>query len=143
MITGVYLRIAAAKQDELRSGIGGASEKRSANDRRRARVPGARVGHLRGRARPRSRRGSPVTGLDDAVSAAPARRRPVRDQRGDRDRLRDPFLAGGEEWRPGPPGIVVIPVDPALGIEWPLPVDPADPSSMSAKDANAPLFADF
>jgi len=48
-----------------------------------------------------------------------------------------------EEWRPGLPGIVVNPVDPALGIEWPLPVDPADPSSMSAKDANAPLFADF
>ncbi|MHA3700947.1 dTDP-4-dehydrorhamnose 3,5-epimerase family protein [Jatrophihabitans sp. YIM 134969] len=45
------------------------------------------------------------------------------------------------EWRPGMAGVAVTPLDPALGIDWPLPLDPTDPSRVSAKDASAPLFA--
>jgi dTDP-4-dehydrorhamnose 3,5-epimerase len=47
------------------------------------------------------------------------------------------------EWRAGMPGVAVRPTDPALGIPWPLAIDPADPSSISAKDAAAPLFAEL
>lgn len=46
------------------------------------------------------------------------------------------------EWVPGMAGVAVNPLDPALGIDWPLPVDPADPAQVSAKDAGAPAFAD-
>jgi dTDP-4-dehydrorhamnose 3,5-epimerase len=45
------------------------------------------------------------------------------------------------EWQPGMVGASVRPTDAALGIDWPLPVDPEDPASISAKDASAPLFA--
>ena len=45
------------------------------------------------------------------------------------------------EWTPTAAGVAVNPLDPALGIAWPLPGDPADPASISAKDANAPLLA--
>ncbi len=48
-----------------------------------------------------------------------------------------------DEWRPGMPGPSVRPSDPALGIAWPVPIDPADPASISAKDASAPLFAEL
>lgn len=41
-----------------------------------------------------------------------------------------------EEWRPGMPGISVNPLDPALGIAWPL------PPILSEKDAVAPKLAD-
>lgn len=47
------------------------------------------------------------------------------------------------EWRPGMPGVSCNPLDPALAITWPLPVDPDDPSCLSAKDRAAPLFADL
>lgn len=47
------------------------------------------------------------------------------------------------EWRPDLPGVAVRPTDPALGIEWPLPIDPSDPASISMKDASAPLLADL
>ncbi|MBN2624075.1 MAG: dTDP-4-dehydrorhamnose 3,5-epimerase family protein [Acidimicrobiales bacterium] len=44
------------------------------------------------------------------------------------------------EWVPGMAGTAVNPLDPALGIDWPLPVDTSDPSQISAKDAaQAPL----
>lgn len=46
------------------------------------------------------------------------------------------------EWVPGMAGTAVNPLDPALAIPWPLPVDTADPSSISAKDAAQPSFAD-
>lgn len=49
----------------------------------------------------------------------------------------------GTEWRPGMPGVAVTPLDPALGIDWPIPLDPADPSVVSAKDAAAPRLADL
>lgn len=45
------------------------------------------------------------------------------------------------EWVPGMAGTAVNPLDPALGIAWPLPVDTADPAQVSIKDAGAPPFA--
>ena len=45
------------------------------------------------------------------------------------------------EWAPGMAGVAVTPLDPALGIAWPLPIDPANPAQISAKDAAAPPFA--
>jgi dTDP-4-dehydrorhamnose 3,5-epimerase len=42
------------------------------------------------------------------------------------------------EWVPGMAGTAVNPLDPALGIEWPVPVDTADPAQLSAKDAGLP-----
>jgi dTDP-4-dehydrorhamnose 3,5-epimerase len=41
------------------------------------------------------------------------------------------------------PGVAVTPLDPALGIDWPLPIDPAEPAQISAKDAWAPRFAEL
>ena len=46
------------------------------------------------------------------------------------------------EWVPGMPGTAVHPLDPALGIDWPIPVDPADPAQLSAKDAGQPTLAE-
>lgn len=47
------------------------------------------------------------------------------------------------EWTLGMSGTAVNPLDPALGIEWPLPVDPGNPAAISSKDARAPLFAEL
>lgn len=47
------------------------------------------------------------------------------------------------EWVAGMAGTAVNPLDPALGIEWPIAVDRADPAQISAKDAAAPLFAEL
>lgn len=47
------------------------------------------------------------------------------------------------EWVPGMAGMACSPLDPALGIDWPLPVDPNDPAQVSAKDRDAPLFAEL
>jgi dTDP-4-dehydrorhamnose 3,5-epimerase len=44
------------------------------------------------------------------------------------------------EWQPAMSGVALRPTDPALGIDWPLPIDTADPASISAKDAAAPTF---
>jgi dTDP-4-dehydrorhamnose 3,5-epimerase len=46
------------------------------------------------------------------------------------------------EWEPGMAGGALSPLDPALGIEWPVPVDPADRVQISAKDLAAPMLAD-
>ena len=46
-----------------------------------------------------------------------------------------------DEWTPGMAGVACTPLDPALGIDWPLPIDPDDPSQVSAKDRDAPLFS--
>ncbi len=46
-----------------------------------------------------------------------------------------------DEWVPGMAGLACSPLDPALGIDWPLPVDPDDPTQVSAKDRDAPLFS--
>lgn len=42
------------------------------------------------------------------------------------------------EWKPGMPGVAVNPLDPALGIQWPIPVDASDRAQLSAKDAGLP-----
>lgn len=47
------------------------------------------------------------------------------------------------EWRPDIAGVGVNPLDPALGIEWPITPDPANPAMVSAKDAGAVTFADL
>lgn len=44
------------------------------------------------------------------------------------------------EWVPGMAGTSLTPLDPALGIRWPLAVDPDDPSQLSAKDRDAPRW---
>lgn len=49
----------------------------------------------------------------------------------------------GVEWTPGMTGVAVNPLDPALGIEWPIPPDVDDPAMVSAKDAAAPRFEDL
>lgn len=48
-----------------------------------------------------------------------------------------------QEWAPGMAGQACCPIDPALGIEWPIPIDPDDRAQISEKDLNAPLFADL
>jgi dTDP-4-dehydrorhamnose 3,5-epimerase len=48
-----------------------------------------------------------------------------------------------EEWQPGMPGLACSPLDPALGIDWPLPIDPDDASQVSAKDRDAPLLSEL
>lgn len=45
-----------------------------------------------------------------------------------------------QEWRPGMTGAACSPLDPALGIDWPLPIDIDDRSQISAKDLAAPTF---
>lgn len=47
------------------------------------------------------------------------------------------------EWTPGMPGTSITPLDPDLRVPWPIPVDPGDPSTISAKDASAPRLADI
>lgn len=47
-----------------------------------------------------------------------------------------------EEWVPGMPGVAVNPLDPELGIVWPLPVDVTDRAQLSAKDASLPRLRD-
>lgn len=44
------------------------------------------------------------------------------------------------EWAPGMAGLACSPLDPALGIDWPLPIDTADRAQVSEKDLNAPPF---
>ena len=48
-----------------------------------------------------------------------------------------------QEWQPGMPGISCTPVDPDLGIAWPLPVDLDDPDQISVKDRDASRFSDL
>ena len=47
------------------------------------------------------------------------------------------------EWQPGMAGVACTPLDPALGIDWPIAVDPDDGSQVSAKDRSAPRFAEL
>lgn len=48
-----------------------------------------------------------------------------------------------EEWRPGMPGTAVTPLDPELGIDWPIQVDVHDRAQISAKDLEAPTLAEI
>jgi dTDP-4-dehydrorhamnose 3,5-epimerase len=45
------------------------------------------------------------------------------------------------EWRPGMPGQACSPLDPAFVHLWPVPVDPDEPTQISAKDVAAPTLA--
>lgn len=45
-----------------------------------------------------------------------------------------------KEWVPGMSGAAVNPMDPDLGIVWPLPVDVDDRAQLSAKDAGLPML---
>jgi dTDP-4-dehydrorhamnose 3,5-epimerase len=49
----------------------------------------------------------------------------------------------GVEWVAGMAGVAVNPLDPELGIGWPIPPDRGDPAMISAKDAAAAPFADL
>ena len=51
------------------------------------------------------------------------------------------LYAFDHEWAPGMAGTAVSPTDPALGIDWPLAVDPADTVRLSAKDRGLPTLA--
>jgi dTDP-4-dehydrorhamnose 3,5-epimerase len=42
------------------------------------------------------------------------------------------------EWRPGMAGVSINPLDPGLGVPWPIAVDPGDPAMVSRKDIAAP-----
>jgi dTDP-4-dehydrorhamnose 3,5-epimerase len=44
------------------------------------------------------------------------------------------------EWVPGMSGVAVNPLDPELGIMWPLPVDADNRAQVSAKDAGLPTL---
>jgi dTDP-4-dehydrorhamnose 3,5-epimerase len=44
------------------------------------------------------------------------------------------------EWMPGMAGVAVNPLDPALGIAWPMVVGVDDPAQISVKDATAPAL---
>jgi dTDP-4-dehydrorhamnose 3,5-epimerase len=46
------------------------------------------------------------------------------------------------EWVPGMSGPAVNPMDPDLGIVWPLPIDVHDRTQLSAKDAGLPMLRD-
>ncbi|HEY9558998.1 MAG TPA: dTDP-4-dehydrorhamnose 3,5-epimerase [Acidimicrobiales bacterium] len=48
-----------------------------------------------------------------------------------------------QEWVPGMAGSACSPLDPALGIDWPLPVDREDRAQVSAKDRDAPTLAEL
>ena len=47
------------------------------------------------------------------------------------------------EWVQGMPGSAVNPLDPELGIAWPIPVDRDNRAMISEKDLNAPMFSAF
>ncbi len=46
-----------------------------------------------------------------------------------------------QEWVPGMAGWSCNPLDPDLGIDWPIAVDVDDPAQISVKDRDAPAFA--
>ncbi|MBW4029981.1 MAG: dTDP-4-keto-6-deoxy-D-glucose epimerase [Acidobacteria bacterium] len=45
------------------------------------------------------------------------------------------------EWRPTMAGVAVTPLDRALGVTWPIPIDPSDRDQISEKDAAAPTLS--
>lgn len=47
------------------------------------------------------------------------------------------------EWAPGMAGVACTPLDPDLGIHWPIPVDRDDPAQVSVKDRDAPRLRDL
>ncbi|OFI49664.1 dTDP-4-dehydrorhamnose 3,5-epimerase [Floricoccus tropicus] len=47
------------------------------------------------------------------------------------------------EWAQGMSGVALTPLDPKLGIKWPLDIDINDLEQISEKDMSAPTFEDF
>ena len=47
------------------------------------------------------------------------------------------------EWAPGMPGTALCPLDPALGIDWPIAIDTDDLNQISEKDAKAPTLSEL
>lgn len=47
------------------------------------------------------------------------------------------------EWVPGMQGVALTPLDPELGIRWPLPIDVDDRAQISQKDLDAPTLAEL
>jgi len=52
------------------------------------------------------------------------------------------LYAADREWQPGQPHIGVHPLDPALGVRWPIPVAADDATRLSARDAAQPTLAE-
>jgi dTDP-4-dehydrorhamnose 3,5-epimerase len=46
------------------------------------------------------------------------------------------------EWAPNMSGSACTPLDPSLGIDWPIPIDPNNPAQISAKDRDAASLAE-
>jgi dTDP-4-dehydrorhamnose 3,5-epimerase len=53
------------------------------------------------------------------------------------------LYAFSSEWSPAMSGWSVTPLDPDLGVVWPIPVDGGDRTQVSAKDAAAPRLQDL
>ncbi|MBE5844959.1 MAG: dTDP-4-keto-6-deoxy-D-glucose epimerase [Butyrivibrio sp.] len=47
------------------------------------------------------------------------------------------------EWAPGMPGTALCPLDPELGIQWPIAVDTNDLNQISEKDSKAPTIKEL
>lgn len=47
------------------------------------------------------------------------------------------------EWAPGMAGVALCPLDPELGIAWPIDIDADNPEQISEKDAHAPLLSEL
>ena len=47
------------------------------------------------------------------------------------------------EWRPGMSGVALTPLDPELGIEWPIPIVLGNLDQVSEKDAKAPTLKEL
>ncbi|WP_265459361.1 dTDP-4-dehydrorhamnose 3,5-epimerase family protein [Enterococcus sp. HY326] len=47
------------------------------------------------------------------------------------------------EWQPGMAGVALTPLDPELGIDWPIPLDPNDLNQVSEKDGKAPTLREI
>jgi dTDP-4-dehydrorhamnose 3,5-epimerase len=52
------------------------------------------------------------------------------------------LYAFSSEWVPGMAGQAVTPLDPALGLSWPLPIDVENRAQLSVKDRDAPQLGD-
>lgn len=48
-----------------------------------------------------------------------------------------------DEWRPGMAGSALTPLDPDLGIDWPIPIDTDNRAMISHKDLTAPRLKDL
>ncbi|HIY65112.1 MAG TPA: dTDP-4-dehydrorhamnose 3,5-epimerase [Candidatus Agrococcus pullicola] len=46
------------------------------------------------------------------------------------------------EWTPDMQGVAITPLDPQLGIRWPLPIDASDREVISEKDSAAPTLSE-